>query len=102
MAGYCNVLLYFHSSVARENMAANSCNMQPYCLLTHQVMCMYMQLHIPLCKKMVMKLLIARKIVFKVYSKPGWIKNSAVLSGHHHGNWFFHLYSSSWRVMRGH
>ena len=37
MAGYCTLVLYFHSPVARENTAAHSCNIQPYCLLTHQI-----------------------------------------------------------------
>ena len=29
MAGYCTLVLYFHSSVARKNTAARSCNIQP-------------------------------------------------------------------------
>ena len=37
MAGYCTLVLYFHSSAAQENTAAHSCNIQPYCLLTHQI-----------------------------------------------------------------
>ena len=37
MAGYCTLVLYFHSPVARENTAAHSCNIQPYYLLTHQI-----------------------------------------------------------------
>ena len=30
-------MLYFHLLAARENTAAHSCNIQPYCLLTHQI-----------------------------------------------------------------
>ena len=37
MAGYCTLVLYFHSPAARENTAAYSCNIQPYYLLTHQI-----------------------------------------------------------------
>ena len=37
MAGYCTLVLYFHSPAARENTAAHSCNIQPYCPLTHQI-----------------------------------------------------------------
>ena len=52
-AGYCTLVLYFHSLVARENTVAHSCNIQPYCLLTHQMIYMYIaghkkcQLYIP-------------------------------------------------------
>ena len=42
MAGYCTLVLYFHLPAARENTAAHSCNIQPYCLLTHQIIYMYM------------------------------------------------------------
>ena len=42
MAGYCTLVLYFHSHAARENTAAHSCNIQPYYLLTHQIIYMYM------------------------------------------------------------
>ena len=41
MAGYCTLVLYFHSPAARENTAAHLCNIQPYCLLTHQIIYMY-------------------------------------------------------------
>ena len=37
MAGYCTLVLYFHSPTARENTAAHSCNIQPYYLLYHQI-----------------------------------------------------------------
>ena len=37
MAGYCTLVLYFHEPQASENTAAHSCNIQPYCLLTHQI-----------------------------------------------------------------
>ena len=37
MAGYCTLVLYFHSPAAHENTAAHSCNIQPYYLLTHQI-----------------------------------------------------------------
>ena len=37
MAGYCTLVLYFHSPAARENTATHSCNIQPYRLLTHQI-----------------------------------------------------------------
>ena len=37
MAGYCtSVWLYFHKPQASEN-TAQECNIQPYCLLTHQI-----------------------------------------------------------------
>ena len=42
MAGYCTLVLYFHSPAARENTTAHSCNIQPYCPLTHQIIYMYM------------------------------------------------------------
>ena len=42
MAGYCTLVLYFHSPAARENTAAHSCNIQPYYLLTHQILYIYM------------------------------------------------------------
>ena len=42
MAGYCTLVLYFHSPAARENTDAHSCNIQPYCLLSHQIIYMYM------------------------------------------------------------
>ena len=42
MAGYCTLVLYFHLPAARENVAAHSCNIQLYCLLTHQI---YMYLY---------------------------------------------------------
>ena len=35
-------VLYFHSPAARENTAARSCNIQPYCLLTHQIIYIYL------------------------------------------------------------
>ena len=35
MAGYCTLVLYFHSPAAHENTAAHTCNIQPYCFLTH-------------------------------------------------------------------
>ena len=41
MAGYCTLVLYFHSPAARENTAAHSCNIQPYYLLTHQLIYIY-------------------------------------------------------------
>ena len=41
MAGYCTLVLYFHSPAAYENTAAHSCNIQPYCLLTHQIIYMW-------------------------------------------------------------
>ena len=51
MAGYCTLVLYFHSPAARENTTAHSCNIQPYCPLTHQIIYMYpfqsMHRHIP-------------------------------------------------------
>ena len=38
MAGYCtSVRPYFHEPQASENTATHSCNIQPYCLLTHQI-----------------------------------------------------------------
>ena len=37
MAGYCTLVLYFHSLAACENTNAHSYNIQPYCLLTHQI-----------------------------------------------------------------
>ena len=42
MAGYCTLVLYFHlpaarKNTARKNTAAHSCNIQPCCLLTHQI-----------------------------------------------------------------
>ena len=37
MAGYCtSVRLYFHEPQASEN-TAQECNIQPYCLLNHQI-----------------------------------------------------------------
>ena len=42
MAGYCTSVLYFNSPAARENTAAHSYNIQPYCLLTHQIIHVYM------------------------------------------------------------
>ena len=37
MAGYCtSVRLYFHEPQASEN-TAQECNIQPYCLLSHQI-----------------------------------------------------------------
>ena len=41
MAGYCTLVLYFHSPAAREITAAHSCNIQPYYLLTHQIIYIY-------------------------------------------------------------
>ena len=41
MAEYCTLVLYFHSPAARENTNAYSCNIQPYCLLSHQIIYMY-------------------------------------------------------------
>ena len=47
MAGYCTLVLYFHSPVARENTDAHSRNIQPYCLLSHQIIYMYYNVHWP-------------------------------------------------------
>ena len=48
MAGYCTLVLYFHSPAACENTAAHSCNIQPYYLLTHQIIYIYlMQVELP-------------------------------------------------------
>ena len=44
MAGYCTLVLYFHSPAARENMATHSCNIQPYYLLTHRIVYMYVSI----------------------------------------------------------
>ena len=41
MAGYCTLVLYFHLPAARENTAAHSCNIQPYYLLTYQIIYIY-------------------------------------------------------------
>ena len=41
MAGYCTLVLYFHSPAAHENTAAHSCNIQPCYLLTHQIIYMW-------------------------------------------------------------
>ena len=41
MAGYCTLVLYFHSPAAHENTATHLCNVQPYCLLTHQIFIVY-------------------------------------------------------------
>ena len=41
MDGYCTLVLYFHSPAARENTTAHSCNIQPYCPLTHQIIYIY-------------------------------------------------------------
>ena len=41
MAGYCTLVLYFHSPAARENTGAHSRHTQPYCLLSHQIIYMY-------------------------------------------------------------
>ena len=41
MAGYCTLVLYFHSPAAREITATLSSNIQPYCLLTHQIIYIY-------------------------------------------------------------
>ena len=41
MAGYCTLVLYFHSPAARENTTAHSCNIHPYCPLTHQIIYIY-------------------------------------------------------------
>ena len=46
MAGYCTLVLYFHSPVARENTAAHSCNIQPYYLLTYQIIYIYIYIYI--------------------------------------------------------
>ena len=46
MTGYCTLVLYFHSPVARENMAAHSCNIQPYYLLTYQIIYIYIHVYI--------------------------------------------------------
>ena len=46
MAGYCTLVLYFHSPAAHENTAAHSCNIQPYCLLTHQIIYIYRRWYI--------------------------------------------------------
>ena len=35
MAGYCTLVLYFHSPAARENTTAHSCNIQPYSVPSH-------------------------------------------------------------------
>ena len=43
MAGYCTLVLYFHSPMTRENTAAHSCNIQPYYLLTHQYIYIYIR-----------------------------------------------------------
>ena len=45
MAGYCTLVLYFHSPAARENAAAHLYNIQPYYLLTHQII--YIYIHVP-------------------------------------------------------
>ena len=38
MAGYAtSVRPYFHLPAAHENTAAHLCNIQPYCLLNHQI-----------------------------------------------------------------
>ena len=44
MAGYCTLVLYFDLPAARENTAAHSCNIQPYCLLTHQIIYIYFKI----------------------------------------------------------
>ena len=36
MAGYCTLVLYFHSPAAHEN-TAQECNILSYCLLRHQI-----------------------------------------------------------------
>jgi len=43
MAGYCTLVLYFHSPMARENTVTHSCNIQPYYLLTYQIIYMYIR-----------------------------------------------------------
>ena len=45
MAGYCTLVLYFHLPAAHENTAAYSCNIQPYCILTHQIIYNYTVTH---------------------------------------------------------
>ena len=48
MAGYCtSVRPYFHEPQASENTDAHSCNIQPYCLLTHQIIVYYSDLAAP-------------------------------------------------------
>ena len=49
MAGYCTLVLYFHSPAARENTTAHSCNIQPYCPLTHQIIYIYILCIIYVC-----------------------------------------------------
>ena len=46
MAGYYTLVLYFHSPAAHENTDAHSCNIQPYCLLSHQIIYIYVQFDI--------------------------------------------------------
>ena len=46
MAGYCTFVLYFRSPAARENTAAQECNIQPYCRLTHQIIYIYRRWYI--------------------------------------------------------
>ena len=48
MAGYCTLVLCFHSPVACENTAIRSCNIQPYCLLTYQIYNVTYLMHHPL------------------------------------------------------
>ena len=45
MAGYCTLVLYFHLPAAHENTVAHSCNIQPYCLLTHQIIYIYIYIY---------------------------------------------------------
>ena len=45
MAGYCTLVLHFQSPAACENTDTHSCNIQPYCLLSHQIIYIYIYLH---------------------------------------------------------
>ena len=46
MAGYCTYVVCLHLPMARENTAAHLCNIQPYCLLTHEII---YNIHLDLC-----------------------------------------------------
>ena len=48
MTGYFTLVLYFHLPAARESTDAHSCNIQPYCLLSHQIIYIYIYIYIQL------------------------------------------------------
>ena len=80
MAGYCTSVLYFHSPAARENTATHSCNIQPYCLLTHQIIYMYTKANMLSCGYQLVSLSqYATRCCHLIVNKASWVQGGVAM-----------------------